>query len=34
MFKLKYLPLALKELRDITDYIIDTPKAPNAEWTY
>lgn len=30
MHKLKYLPLALKDLRDITDYIVDTLKAPKA----
>jgi toxin ParE1/3/4 len=30
MFELKYLPLALKDLREITDYITDTLKAPNA----
>jgi toxin ParE1/3/4 len=30
MYKLKYLPLALKDLRGITDYITDTLKAPKA----
>jgi toxin ParE1/3/4 len=30
MHKLKYLPLALKDLRDTTDYIVDTLKAPKA----
>lgn len=30
MYKIKYLPLALKDLRDITDYITDTLKAPKA----
>lgn len=30
MHKLKYLPLALKDLKDITDYITDTLKAPKA----
>ncbi|MFC4766615.1 type II toxin-antitoxin system RelE/ParE family toxin [Effusibacillus consociatus] len=30
MHKLKYLPLAQKDLRDITDYIADTLKAPKA----
>jgi toxin ParE1/3/4 len=30
MYKLKYLPLALMDLRGITDYITDTLKAPNA----
>lgn len=30
MFKLKYLPTALRDLRDITDYIADTLKAPEA----
>jgi toxin ParE1/3/4 len=30
MHKLKYLPLALKDLRDITDYIAETLKAPKA----
>jgi toxin ParE1/3/4 len=30
MHKLKYLPLAKKDLRDITDYIADTLKAPKA----
>lgn len=30
MYKLKYLPLALKDLRDITSYISDTLKAPKA----
>jgi addiction module RelE/StbE family toxin len=30
MHKIKYLPLALKDLRDITDYIIGTLKAPKA----
>ena len=28
MHKIKYLTLALKDLRDITDYITDTLKAP------
>ena len=30
MYRLKYLPLALKDLRDITDYITDALKAPKA----
>jgi toxin ParE1/3/4 len=30
MYKLKYLPLALEDLRDIIDYITDTLKAPEA----
>ncbi|MBS3969280.1 MAG: type II toxin-antitoxin system RelE/ParE family toxin [Clostridia bacterium] len=30
MYKIKYLPLALKDLRNITDYISDTLKAPKA----
>lgn len=30
MHKLKYLPLALKDLRVITSYITDTLKAPKA----
>lgn len=30
MYKLKYLPLALEDLRDITDYITDILKAPKA----
>jgi toxin ParE1/3/4 len=30
MYKLKYLPLALKDLRGITDYITDTLKAQKA----
>ena len=30
MHKLKYLPLALNDLRDITDYIAETLKAPKA----
>jgi len=30
MYKLKYLPLALKDLREITNYIADTLKAPKA----
>src|SRR5690625_1411172 len=30
MYRLKYLPLALNDLRDITDYIADTLKAPKA----
>jgi plasmid stabilization system protein ParE len=30
MFKIECLPLAQRELRDITDYITDTLKAPNA----
>jgi toxin ParE1/3/4 len=30
MYKLRYLPLALKDLRDITDYIADILKAPGA----
>jgi len=30
MHKLKYLPLAQKDLRDIIDYIADTLKAPKA----
>lgn len=30
MYKLKYLPLALEDLRDITDYIAGTLKAPKA----
>ncbi|MBU9713530.1 type II toxin-antitoxin system RelE/ParE family toxin [Evansella tamaricis] len=30
MYKLQYLPLALKDLREITDYITDTHKAPEA----
>ncbi len=30
MPKIKYLPLALKDLRDITDYITDTLKAQKA----
>ncbi len=30
MHKIKYLTLALKDLRDITDYITDTLKAPKA----
>jgi addiction module RelE/StbE family toxin len=30
MFKLKYLPIALRDLRDITDYFADTLKAPEA----
>jgi toxin ParE1/3/4 len=30
MYKLKYLPLAQKDLRDITSYIADILKAPKA----
>ena len=30
MIKLKYLPLALKDLTNITDYIVYTLKAPKA----
>ncbi|MCY9666266.1 type II toxin-antitoxin system RelE/ParE family toxin [Paenibacillus alginolyticus] len=30
MYKLKYMSLALKDMRDITDYIADTLKAPKA----
>ncbi len=30
MYRLKYLPLALDDLRDITDYITETLKAPKA----
>lgn len=30
MYKLKYLPLALNDLRHIADYIADTLKAPKA----
>lgn len=30
MFKLNYLPLAQKDLRDITSYIADNLKAPKA----
>lgn len=30
MYKLKYLPLALTDLMDITDYIASTLKAPKA----
>lgn len=30
MYRLKYLPLALNDLRDITDYITNTLKAPKA----
>ena len=30
MYKLKYLPLAQKDLRDITSYIADNLKAPKA----
>lgn len=30
MYKLKYLPLALTDLMDITDYIANTLKAPKA----
>lgn len=30
MYRLKYLPLALNDLRDITDYIAETLKAPKA----
>ena len=30
MYRLKYLPLALDDLRDITDYITDTLNAPKA----
>jgi hypothetical protein len=29
MYELKYLPLPLKDLRDITDYITEISKAPN-----
>lgn len=29
-FRLKYLPLALKDLREITDYMTDILKAPKA----
>ncbi|MDC3414164.1 type II toxin-antitoxin system RelE/ParE family toxin [Aquibacillus sp. 3ASR75-11] len=30
MYNLKYLPLAFKDLKNITDYITDTLKAPKA----
>lgn len=30
MYKLKYLPLAQKDLRDIISYIVDNLKAPKA----
>src|SRR5690625_2500331 len=30
MYKLKYLPLALKDLRETTDYIANTLKSPKA----
>ncbi|MHB8126833.1 MAG: hypothetical protein ACYDEJ_14605 [Desulfitobacteriaceae bacterium] len=30
MYKLKYLPLAQKDLRDISSYIADNLKAPKA----
>ncbi len=30
MHKIKYLPLALKDLKDIADYIFETLKAPKA----
>jgi addiction module RelE/StbE family toxin len=30
MYKLRYLPLAQKDMEDITDYISDTLKAPQA----
>jgi len=30
MYRLKYLPLALKDLSDITNYIANTLKAPKA----
>lgn len=30
MYKLKYLPLALNDLRETTDYIANTLKAPKA----
>lgn len=30
MYRLKYLPLALNDLREITDYIANTLKAPKA----
>ena len=30
IYKLKYLPLALKDLRETTDYIANTLKSPKA----
>ncbi|WNF36321.1 type II toxin-antitoxin system RelE/ParE family toxin [Bacillaceae bacterium IKA-2] len=30
MYKIKYLPISLKDLRNITDYITDILKAPKA----
>lgn len=30
MYRLKYLPLALEDLREITDYIANTLKSPKA----
>jgi toxin ParE1/3/4 len=30
MFKLHYMPLALEDLRNISDYIVDTLQAPKA----
>ena len=30
MYKVRYLPLAQKDLEDITDYVSDTLKAPQA----